>query len=93
MATTARPTPHIIPAADLSITKTDGQTTVSRTAGHVTIVASNAAPARDRATVSDVVSAALVAPTWTWWERRRDLHGERSGDINDSVTSGGRHCD
>jgi uncharacterized repeat protein (TIGR01451 family) len=63
----ATDTDTIIPAADLSITKTDGQAAVSPgQAVTYTIVASNAGPtSATGATVSDTVPATLVAPTWT----------------------------
>jgi uncharacterized repeat protein (TIGR01451 family) len=57
----------LTPQADLSITKTDGQTTA--TAGDpitYTITASNAGPSNaPGATVADTVPAAITTPTWT----------------------------
>ncbi len=63
----ATDTTSITPTADLSITKTDGLTTVA--AGAVvtyTVVAGNAGPSPiSAATVTDVVPAVLVGATWT----------------------------
>ena len=64
----ARPTPtRSSPTADLSITKTDGQTTA--TPGQAityTIVATNAGPSTiTGATVADTVPADLTGVTWT----------------------------
>lgn len=56
----------VIPSADLSITKTDGVTTV--TAGGsttYTITASNAGPDNTMATVADTFPAAVTSVTWT----------------------------
>ena len=63
----ATDTDTIIPAADLSITKTDGRTTATPGDTIVyTIVASNAGPtAVTGATVTDTVPASLPGATWT----------------------------
>jgi len=79
----------IIPAAQLSITKTDGQTTAFP--GQVityTIVASNAGPtAVVGATVSDTVPAALLTPMWTCVGASGGTctAGPVAGNINDAV--------
>ncbi len=63
----ATDTTSITPTADLSITKTDGLTTVA--AGDVvtyTVVAGNAGPSPiGAATVTDAIPAVLVGATWT----------------------------
>jgi uncharacterized repeat protein (TIGR01451 family) len=79
----------IIPAAQLSITKTDGQTTAAP--GQVityTIVVSNAGPAAVvGATVSDTVPASLLTPTWTCIGANGGTctAGPVAGNINDTV--------
>src|SRR5438552_3043225 len=84
----ATDTDTIIPAADLSITKTDGQTTVLPGQPITyTIVASNAGPTElTGATVSDTVFPALVAPTWTCvGSGGGTCTANGAGDINDTV--------
>ncbi|PYQ07137.1 MAG: hypothetical protein DMF82_04535, partial [Acidobacteria bacterium] len=78
----------IIPAADLSITKTDGRSTASPgQAITYTIVASNAGPNPvTGATVSDTVPASLTAPTWSCMGTGGgSCTAAGVGDINDSV--------
>ncbi len=77
----ATDTTSITPTADLSITKTDGLTTVA--AGEVvtyTMVASNAGPSPiSAATVTDVVPAVLVGATWTCSTTAGSTCGATSG--------------
>ncbi len=63
----ATDTDTLTPRADLSITKTDGQTTaVSGSPVSYTIVASNAGPSTATgATVTDTVPAAITGASWT----------------------------
>ena len=64
---TATDTDTLTPEADLSVTKTDGQTAaVPGQAVTYTIVVSNAGPSSvTGATVTDTLSASLVNATWT----------------------------
>jgi uncharacterized repeat protein (TIGR01451 family) len=84
----ATDTDTIIPAADLSITKTDGATTVSPGQPITyTIVASNAGPtAVTGATVSDTVPAALTLVGWTCTGAGGGTcTAAGAGNINDTV--------
>jgi uncharacterized repeat protein (TIGR01451 family) len=84
----ATDTDTIIPAADLSITKTDGLSTASPgQAITYTIVASNAGPNPvTGATVADTVPASLTAPTWTCiGAGGGTCTAAGVGDINDTV--------
>ncbi len=75
--------------ADLSITKTDGQTVaVPGTPVTYTIVASNAGPnTASGATVADTVPAAITGAAWTCIGAGGGLcAGSGSGSINDTVT-------
>ena len=64
---TATDTDTLTPEADLSVTKTDGQTAaVPGQAVTYTIVVSNVGPSSvTGATVTDALSASLVNATWT----------------------------
>jgi len=76
------------PQADLSITKTDGQTTaVPGTPITYTIAASNAGPsATTGATVTDTVPAAIMGATWTCvGAGGGTCTSSGSGNINDTV--------
>ncbi len=76
------------PAADLAITKTDGQTTaVAGQPVTYTIVASNAGPsAVTGATVADTVPAAITGATWTCASAAGGTcAASGSGNINDTV--------
>jgi len=76
------------PQADLSITKTDGQTTaVPGTPITYTIAASNAGPsATTGATVTDTVPAAIMGATWTCvGAGGGTCTPSGSGNINDTV--------
>jgi uncharacterized repeat protein (TIGR01451 family) len=75
--------------ADLSITKTDGQTVaVPGTPVTYTIVASNAGPnTATGATVADTVPAAITGATWTCAGAGSGIcTAAGSGNINDAVT-------
>jgi uncharacterized repeat protein (TIGR01451 family) len=75
-------------SADLSITKTDGQTTdVPGTSITYTIVASNAGPSSaNGATVADTVPAAITGATWTCaGAGGGTCTASGSGNINDTV--------
>jgi uncharacterized repeat protein (TIGR01451 family) len=77
-----------LPQADLSITKTDGQTVaVPGTPVTYTIVASNAGPSVvNGATVVDMVPAAITGATWTCViAGGGTCTGSGSGNINDTV--------
>ena len=85
----ATDTDTLLAGADLSITKTDGQTTAAP--GQVrtyTIVVSNGGPnAANGATVTDVVPAALTGASWTCIGAggASCTAGPISGNINDTV--------
>jgi uncharacterized repeat protein (TIGR01451 family) len=84
----ATDTDTIIPAADLSITKTDGRTTASIGDTIIyTIVASNAGPTIvTGATVADTIPASLTGATWTCvGAGGGTCAAGGSGDINDTV--------
>jgi uncharacterized repeat protein (TIGR01451 family) len=84
----ATDTDTIRPPADLSITKTDGQTTAAPGQPITyTIVAGNAGPnAVVGATVSDVVPASLLTPTWSCaGAGGGTCTAAGAGNINDTV--------
>jgi uncharacterized repeat protein (TIGR01451 family) len=84
----ATDTDTLTPQADLSITKTDGQSTeVAGTPVTYTIVASNAGPsAATGATVADTVPAAITGATWTCvGAGGGTCTASGSGNINDTV--------
>jgi len=85
---TSTDTDTIIPAADLSITKSDGQTTVSPGQGVTyTIVATNTGPtAVTGAMVSDTVPSALTGATWTCTPAGgATCTASGTGSINDTI--------
>jgi uncharacterized repeat protein (TIGR01451 family) len=85
---TATDTDTIVPAAQLSITKTDGQATASPSqAITYTIVATNAGPSPvTGATVTDTPPASLLTPTWTCvGAGGGTCAASGSGSINDTV--------
>lgn len=85
--------PNLGTNADVSITKTDGQTTdIAGTTTSYTIVASNAGPQATAATVADTLPAILTGATWTCaGAGGGTCTAAGSGNINDAVNlpSGG----
>jgi uncharacterized repeat protein (TIGR01451 family) len=84
----ATDTDTLTPQADLSITKTDGQTTTqSGVPITYTIVASNAGPSdAPGATVADTLPATITGATWTCGGAGGGTcTGAGTGDINDTV--------
>lgn len=77
-------TDSIVPLADLSITKTDGQTTVSLGgAVHYTIVVGNAGPnTATNAVVNDTMPVGLTGVTWTCTAAAGSSCGTASGTGN-----------
>jgi len=83
----ATDTDPVLAVADLSITKSDGQTTASPGEAHTyTIVVTNAGPsAAIGATVTDVVPAALSGATWTCVGSGGSCTAGGAGNIQDTV--------
>jgi uncharacterized repeat protein (TIGR01451 family) len=85
---TASESTTVTPTADLSITKTDGQTTaVPGTPITYTIVASNAGPSNvTGATVADTLPGIITAATWTCAGAAGGACAPNgSGSVNDTV--------
>jgi uncharacterized repeat protein (TIGR01451 family) len=83
----ATDTDTLTPRADLSVTKTDGQTNVvPGTPVTYTVVAANAGPsAVAGATVSDVLPAGLLAATWTCTASGGTCPASGSGSIASNI--------
>jgi uncharacterized repeat protein (TIGR01451 family) len=85
---TATDTDTVLQGANISVTKTDGQTTaVPGQAIRYTIVVSNAGPnSVSGVTVSDPVPASLLSPTWTCVAAGgASCTTSGSGDISDTI--------
>lgn len=83
----ATDTNTLIPQADLSITKTDGVTTVNAGSNTIyAITASNAGPSNASATVTDTFPAACASVNWTCsGTSGGTCPGSGSGNINEAV--------